>query len=179
MTVAFGVIRTLRPVLAPVRAVTTGPGSLRMNLIGAVVGVALQLAPLPASSAFTLTGRQPAIVLLGNLRTRPECLPACRASPALNGCVSAHKKHRAWATPSVDNSHPEVHRNTDGDKDRRNYVRGSIPLSDRGSIPLIDEAWNLFCVFALICRRPRPHDSFPNLPHRRVIHLCRTKCGET
>ena len=57
MTVAFGVIRTVRPVLAPVLAMTTCPGSLRLNLIGTVIGVALQLAPLPASSTFTLTGR--------------------------------------------------------------------------------------------------------------------------
>src|SRR6516164_6090080 len=140
MTVAFGVIWTVRSVLAPVLAVTTCPGSLCLNLIGAVVGVALQLAPLPASAAFTLTGRQPAIALLGNLRSRPECLPACRASPALHGCVSAHKKYRAWATPSVDESHPEVHRNTGADKDRRNYVRGSIPLSDSGSIALSAKA---------------------------------------
>ncbi|HME21242.1 MAG TPA: hypothetical protein VKI44_07800 [Acetobacteraceae bacterium] len=55
---------------------TTRPGPLRLKLIGPVVGVTLELAPVPASPALTLTGRQAAVTLLGNLRTRPEQLTA-------------------------------------------------------------------------------------------------------
>src|ERR1700744_3160802 len=96
-TVAVGVIGMARPIFAPVIAMAVGPGPLRLTLIGAVVGVTAQLALLPAAPALTLTGRQAAITLMWNLRTRPEGSVACRAPPALHGCVSAHKKRRAWA----------------------------------------------------------------------------------
>src|SRR5271166_4576686 len=94
-TVAIGVIGMVRPIRVPVLAMAIGPGSLRPNLIGAVVDIVLQLALLPASPALTLTGCQAAIPLLWNLRTRPECRAACRASTALHGCLSAHKKRGA------------------------------------------------------------------------------------
>ena len=97
-TIAIGVIGMARPILAPVLAMTIHPEALRLTLIGAVVGVSVQLALLPAPPALTLTGRQGAIALMGNLRTRPECPVACRAPPALHGCVYAHKK-----TPSLGN----------------------------------------------------------------------------
>src|SRR5271165_273441 len=119
-----------RPVLTPVLAMAVGPGPLRLTLIGAVVGVTVQLALLPAAPALTLTGRQGAITLMGNPRPRPECPVACRAPPALHGCVSAHKKRRAWATQSVDDNHADVHR----DKVGRKQVSGSIPMSKAGSI---------------------------------------------
>src|SRR5271166_3777182 len=125
-----------RPVLTPVLAMAVGPGPLRLTLIGAVVGVTVQLALLPAAPALTLTGRQGAITLMGNLRTRPECPVACRAPPALHGCVSAHKKRRAWATQSVDDNHADVHR----DKVGRKQVSGSIPMSKAGSIVVSVEA---------------------------------------
>src|SRR5208337_590280 len=134
--VAIGVIGMARPVLTPVLAMAVGPGPLRLTLIGAVVGVTVQLALLPAAPALTLTGRQGAITLMGNLRTRPECPVACRAPPALHGCVSAHKKRRAWATQSVDDNHADVHR----DKVGRKQVSGSIPMSKAGSIVVSVEA---------------------------------------
>jgi hypothetical protein len=43
--------------------------------------------------------------------------------------VDAAKKRGAWATPSVDDNHGDVHRDTTG----RNQVSGSILLSDSGS----------------------------------------------
>jgi hypothetical protein len=94
-TVAIGVIGMLGPVLAPVVATACGPGSLRLSLISAVIGVALQLDLLPAAPALTLTRGQAAIPLLGNLRTRPECCAARRAPTALYGCLSAPKKRGA------------------------------------------------------------------------------------
>ena len=66
----------LRTILEPVIAMTIRPGPLRLPPIGPVVRVILELALLPASPAFTLTGRQAAITLLRNLRTRPERLTA-------------------------------------------------------------------------------------------------------
>ncbi len=87
----------------------THPDALRLTLIGAIVGVALQLALLPAPPALTLTGRLGAITLMGNPSTRPECPVACRAPPALHECVSAHEKRRAWATQSVDDNHADDH----------------------------------------------------------------------
>ncbi len=68
-----------------------GPGPLRTDLIGVVVGVGLELPLLPASPALTLTGCQAAIRLLWNLRTRPEGLAAGRAPPTLHGW-SPHTK---------------------------------------------------------------------------------------
>src|ERR1700693_5363335 len=108
----IGVVGMSRPVLTPVLAMDVGPGPLRLTLIGAVIGVTAQLALLPATPALTLTGRHAAITLMWNLRTRPEYLLACRAPPALHGCVSAHKKCRAWATQSVDDNHAGVHQDT-------------------------------------------------------------------
>src|ERR1700761_9323144 len=87
----IGVVGMPSPVLTPVLAMAVGPGPLRLTLIGAVISVTAQLALLPASPALTLTGRQAAITLMWNLRTRPERSVACRAPPALHGCVSAHK----------------------------------------------------------------------------------------
>jgi len=66
----------VRPVLAPVIAMTTSPGPLRLSLIGAVVAITPQPALVPASPPLALTGRLAAIALLGNLGTRPECLAA-------------------------------------------------------------------------------------------------------
>jgi len=94
-TIAIGVIRIPRPVLAPVIAMAIRPGPLRQNLVGTVVGVAPQLALLPAPPALTLTGRQRAITLMWNLRTRPEHLLACRAPPNLHRGVSTHKRRGA------------------------------------------------------------------------------------
>src|SRR5450432_3644723 len=125
-----------RPIFAPVIAMAVGPGALRLTLIGAVVGVTVQLALLPAAPALTLTGRQGAITLMGNLRTRPECSVACRAPPALHGCVSAHKKRRAWATQSVDDNYADAH----PDRAGRKQVSGSIPMSKGGSIVASAEA---------------------------------------
>jgi hypothetical protein len=129
-TVMIGIIGMPRPVLAPVIAMVVSPGPLRLTLIGAVVGVTPQLALLPAPPALALTSRQGAITLLRDLSTRPECLPACRAPPALHGCVSAHKKRQAWSTPSVDDNHADSHQRTAG----RKQVSGSIPMSEGGSI---------------------------------------------
>jgi hypothetical protein len=70
--IVFGVVGMPRAVLAPVVAMTASPGLLRLSLIGTVVVIASQLVLVPASAAFTLTGRHAAITLLGNLRTRPE-----------------------------------------------------------------------------------------------------------
>jgi hypothetical protein len=75
------------------------PSPLRLTLIGAVVGVTVQLALLPAPPALTLTGRQGAIALMGNLRTRPECPVACRAPPALMD-ASPHTKSAEPEQPS-------------------------------------------------------------------------------
>jgi hypothetical protein len=94
-TVMIGVIGSPRPVLAPVIAMAIRPGSLRQNLIGAVVGVSLQLASLPAAPALALAGRHGAIPLMWNLRSRPECLFACRAPPILHRGVSTHKRRGA------------------------------------------------------------------------------------
>src|SRR5271165_7046484 len=135
-----------RPVLTPVLAMAVGPGPLRLTLIGAVVGVTVQLALLPAAPALTLTGRQGAITLMGNPRPRPECPVACRAPPALHGCVSAHKKRRAWATQSVDDNHADVHR----DKVGRKQVSGSIPMSKAGSIVVSVEAQFAFLMARLL-----------------------------
>src|SRR5262249_46045513 len=129
-TVAIGVIGMARPIFAPVLAMAIRPGALRLTLIGAIVGVSLQLALLPTPPALALTRRQGAITLMGNLRPRPVGWLACRAPPALHGCVSAHKKRRAWATHSVDDNHADHHRDRAG----RKRVSGSIPMSKAGSI---------------------------------------------
>src|SRR5690349_2402742 len=94
-TVASGVIGMLGPVLAPVVATACRPGPVRLSLISAVVGVALQLDLLPAAPALTLTGGQAAIPLLGNLRTRLKHRAARRAPTALHGCLSTPKKRGA------------------------------------------------------------------------------------
>jgi hypothetical protein len=94
-TVAIGVSGMLGPVLAPVVATACGPGSVRLSLIGAVIGIALQLDLLPAAPALALTGCHRAIPLLGNLRTRLKRRAARRAPTALHGCLSAPKKHGA------------------------------------------------------------------------------------
>jgi hypothetical protein len=75
-TVAIGVLGMLRPICAPVIVMAIGPDPSRLNLISPVVGVSPQLVLLPASPALTLTGRQGAITLMWNLRTRPEYLVA-------------------------------------------------------------------------------------------------------
>src|SRR3981081_2430127 len=127
-----------RPVLTPVLPMAVGPGPLRLTLIVTVVGVTAQLALLPAAPPLTLTGRQGAITLMWNLRTRPECSAACRAPPALHGCVSANKKRRAWANQSVGDNHADSHRDTVG----RKQVSGSIPMSKGGSILVSVEGQN-------------------------------------
>jgi hypothetical protein len=66
---------------------------------------------------------------------RPEGSGACRAPPALHGCVSAHKKRRAWATQSVDDNHADVHPDGAG----RKQVSGSIPMSKAGSMVVSTE----------------------------------------
>ena len=79
-------------------AMAIRPGALRLTLIGAVVGITVQLAELPTAPALTLTGRQGAITLMWNLRTRPECSVACRAPPALHGM-----RLRTQKAPSLSN----------------------------------------------------------------------------
>jgi hypothetical protein len=74
--IAISVVGMVRPVLARVIAMTTRPGLLRLSLIGAVVAITPQPTLVPASPPLTLTGRLAAIALLGNLRTRLECLAA-------------------------------------------------------------------------------------------------------
>ena len=118
-----------------------GPGPLRTDLIGVVVGVGLELPLLPAPPALTLTGCQAAITLLWNLRTRPEGLAAGRAPPTLHGWVSAHKKRGAWATRSVGDNRAEVHRDPTGRKE----ISGSTFMSTSGSVPESAEDWAVHC----------------------------------
>jgi len=64
-----------------------------------------------------------------------------RAAPTRHRGVCAHKKRGAWATPSVDDNHGAVHRDTVAG----NWVRGSIPLSDGGSFGASAGAGNNAC----------------------------------
>ena len=69
------------------------PGVVCPRLVVAVVGIALALGLLPAPPAFALTGRFRAVALLGNLGTRPKCLAAGCALPALHTRPSVHQLH--------------------------------------------------------------------------------------
>jgi len=84
--------------LAPVIAVSGGPDPLRLELVGAVIRVALALVPMPASPTLTLASRLTAIQLPGRLRARSERLLAGRATPTLHLHASAlSAKREAWA----------------------------------------------------------------------------------
>ncbi len=95
VAIALAVLWVRAPVLAPVFAMALRPCTLCPCLVLAIIGVAGALGLLPDAPSLPLAGGSTAIMLLRNLRTRPECLAAARTSPALHGCISAQEPARS------------------------------------------------------------------------------------
>ena len=78
-----------QPVGAPIPAIALHPRLLGARLVLPIVRILLALGPLPSSPAATSTGRLPAVLLFGNLWSRPECLATRGTPPLVHRCVSA------------------------------------------------------------------------------------------
>src|SRR5262249_33911088 len=110
------------------------PCPMRARLVVAIIRILPSLRLLPAAPTATSTLWLTAVLLFGNLRARPECLPAPGTPPLLHQCVSAQP---TWAA-SANNQPLTVWSPTQGSSGsiNRTQFRGSLPVSTGGSNPV-------------------------------------------
>jgi hypothetical protein len=76
LTIALGVLGMMLAIDAPVVAVALRPPTLRLLLIGSIVGIFPAFALLPAPATLALTRPRRTVALPGHLRSRYKMLTA-------------------------------------------------------------------------------------------------------
>jgi hypothetical protein len=136
--ILLDVVRVPRPIRPPIVAMASRPATLRPRLIVPVITITVPLGALPDPSPATPTISVPAILLIANSRTRPECLAARGASPFLHRTSSPSQPERSSLPDQLTVQSLSPVR---GDTIDAGQFTGSILVSTTGSILMSAKAW--------------------------------------